>query len=46
MNVAVLEALFSDGTAYDVIEGQRNWVSGRQAQAAWAGAAALAPDVN
>ena len=46
MNVAVLEALFSDASAYDIIEGRRNWVPGRHAETVRAGAPAFAPSVN
>ncbi len=46
MNVAVLEALFSDATAYDIIESPRAMPVARHAQTLRATAAAYAPDVN
>ena len=46
MNVAVLEALFSDATAYDIVESPRAWTPVRHVPAMPAGVAAFAPDVN
>jgi UDP-3-O-[3-hydroxymyristoyl] N-acetylglucosamine deacetylase len=46
MNVAVLEALFSDATAYDIVEAPRAFQPVRRAQTLRAGAAVFAPDVN
>jgi UDP-3-O-[3-hydroxymyristoyl] N-acetylglucosamine deacetylase len=46
MNVAVLEALFSDATAYDIIEAPRAWAPARHSQTVRASVAAFAPDVN
>ena len=46
MNVAVLEALFSDATAYDIVEAPGRWTPVRHAQSMGATAAAFAPDVN
>ena len=46
MNVAVLEALFSDATAYDIIEAPRVRSPAPHAQPMHAGIAAYAPDVN
>jgi UDP-3-O-[3-hydroxymyristoyl] N-acetylglucosamine deacetylase len=46
MNVAVLEALFSDATCYDIVESPRSLHVARHAQTLRASAAAYAPDVN
>lgn len=46
MNVAVLEALFSDATNYDIVDAPRSRVAVRHGQTMGAGVAAFAPDVN
>ncbi len=46
MNVAVLEALFSDATCYDIIEAPRMRVQSQQTRVMRAGAPAFAPDIN
>lgn len=46
MNVAVLEALFSDASSYDIVEAPGVWPAARRVQPVRAGAPAFALDVN